>query len=78
MKVNELIDLLEKCDQNAEIKVLFPLPNRPYGGTLEPIFSVTPSIDQDTNKTNFVIDTGIGEEGRYEEFKRKREHDLEL
>lgn len=77
MKVKELINLLEKCDENAEIKVLFPLPNRPIGGNLEDVFNISPCIDQDTNKTLFVIDTGIGEEGRYEVYKREKEHDLE-
>lgn len=71
MKVKELIESLKKCDPNAEIKVLFPLPNRQIGGRLEPIFSVYPCIDQDSNKTSYVIDTGIGEEGRYESYKKK-------
>lgn len=71
MKVKELIESLKKCDPNAEIKVLFPLPNRPIGGRLEPIFSVHPCIDQDSNKTHYVIDTGIGEDGRYEAYKKK-------
>jgi hypothetical protein len=70
MKVKELIESLKEFDQNAEIRVLFPLPNRPIGGTLEPIFNVHPCIDQDTNKIHYVIDTGIGEEGRYEAHKK--------
>ncbi|WP_226530891.1 hypothetical protein [Metabacillus niabensis] len=72
MKVKELIESLKECDPNAEIQVLFPLPNRPIGGILEPIFEVKPSINQDSNKTHYVIDTGIGEEGRYETFKKEK------
>ncbi|WP_028393940.1 hypothetical protein [Bacillus cihuensis] len=71
MKIKELIGILRECDPEAEIKVLFPLPNRPLGGILEPIFDVTPSIDQDLNKTNYVIDTGIGVEERYKTFQQK-------
>jgi hypothetical protein len=65
MKVKELIESLKEFDPNAEIRVLFPLPNRPIGGKLEPIFEVKPCVDQDSNKTFYVIDTGIGEEGRF-------------
>lgn len=68
MKVKELIQILNQCDSNAEISVLFPLPNRPTGGTLEPIFNIKPFIDQDSNETHYVIDTGIGEEKRYKTF----------
>nr|WP_162482697.1 hypothetical protein [Clostridioides difficile]VUB78605.1 Hypothetical protein CDSMR_0004 [Clostridioides difficile] len=71
MKVTELIELLKECDPNAEIRVLFPLPNRPIGGTLEPIFEIKPCIDQDSNKTHYVIDTGIGEEGCYKASQQK-------
>lgn len=42
MKVRELIESLQECDPNGEIQVLFPLPNRPIGGTLEPIFEIKP------------------------------------
>lgn len=71
MKVKELMELLKECNPNAEIRVLFPLLNRPIGGTLEPIFNVYPCVDQDENKTNYVIDTGIGEDGRYEVHKKR-------
>ncbi|MEC0304886.1 hypothetical protein [Terribacillus saccharophilus] len=37
MKVSEIIELLKKCNQESEIKVLFPFPNRPTGGQLEDI-----------------------------------------
>lgn len=72
MKVKELIKTLKECDPNAEIKVLFPLPNRPIGGTLEPIFEVKPFIDQDSNKTNYAIDTGIREESRYKTYQSNK------
>jgi hypothetical protein len=35
MKVKELIEILNQCNSNAEIKVLFPLPNRPIGGLFQ-------------------------------------------
>lgn len=72
MKVKELIKILNQCEPNAEISVLFPVPNRPIGGMLEPIFDVKSSVDQDSNKTNYVIDTGIGESGRYEAYNKKK------
>lgn len=75
MKVGELIESLKKCERNAEIKVLFPLPDRPIGGKLEPIFSVYPCIDQDSNKTSYTIDTGIGEERRYEAYNKGKLND---
>ncbi|MFJ6414535.1 hypothetical protein ACIQLG_17285 [Terribacillus saccharophilus] len=65
MKVSEMIELLKKCNQESEIKVLFPFPNRPTGGRLEDIYSIKSVIDQDSNKIHYTIDTGIGEEGRY-------------
>jgi hypothetical protein len=48
MKVKELIEILNQCDSNAEIRILLPLPNRPIGETLEPIFEIKPCIDQDS------------------------------
>lgn len=66
VKVKDLITQLQRLEQEAEIKVLFPLPNRPIGGTLESIFEIKSYIDQDSNKTHYAIDTGIGEEARYE------------
>lgn len=72
MKVKDLIKQLQHLEQEAEIRVLFPLPDRPNGGTLEPIFKVKPLIDQDTSKVNYSIDTGIGEEGRYEAYRRDK------
>ncbi|PAF38820.1 hypothetical protein CHH58_05190 [Terribacillus saccharophilus] len=65
MTVSEMIELLKKCNQESEIKVLFPFPNRPTGGQLEDIYGVKSIIDQDSNKIHYTIDTGIGEEGRY-------------
>ncbi|WP_102707266.1 hypothetical protein [Terribacillus saccharophilus] len=73
MKVAELIEVLNQCEKNAEIKVNLSIPKRPTGGTLETIYSVKPVIDQETNKVSYMIDTGIGEEGRYREYKLKRE-----
>lgn len=64
MKVKELIQQLQALDQEAEIRVLIPLPHRPLSGDLEPIHSIDPCFDQDTNELNYVIDTGIGKEGR--------------
>ncbi|MFS0560928.1 hypothetical protein AB1K91_09325 [Terribacillus sp. 179-K 1B1 HS] len=68
MKVNEMIEMLKNCDPDSEIKVLFPLPNRPTGGQLENVYNVKSVIDQDSNKTFYVIDTGIGEEGRHQAY----------
>lgn len=73
MKVKDLIDILQDCDSEAEIRVLFPLPNRPIGGHLEPIFNITSSTDQDTNQMHYVIDTGIGEKKRYDAFYIKKD-----
>lgn len=73
MKVKELIESLKDCDPNAEIRVLFPLPDRLSGGTLEPIFEIKHCIDQDSNKTHYVIDTGIGEEGRYGAYRNTKD-----
>lgn len=73
MKVKDLILALQDCDLEAEIRVLFPLDNRPVGGHLEPIFNIIFSTDQDTNQRHYVIDTGIGEKKRYEAFYIKKD-----
>ncbi|MEY8739002.1 hypothetical protein NQZ71_21050 (plasmid) [Niallia taxi] len=74
MKVKELIEILQDCDPDTDINVLLHLPNRPYGGgILEPIHTVKPIVDQDTNKVNYFIDTGIGEEGRFQAYMDEKE-----
>jgi hypothetical protein len=64
--------LLKECNQEAEISVLFPLPNRPTVGRLEPIHSVNLVFDQDTNKPHYMIDIGIGQEARYQEYQQDK------
>lgn len=71
MKVHELIERLKECNPESEVNVLVPLPNRPIGGRIEPVFDIIPSIHQDTNKVIYLIDTGIGEEGRYHAHRKK-------
>lgn len=74
MKVSHMIEILRVCDPDAEIKVLFPFPNRPTGGTLESVFAINPVIDQDSNKVQYAIDTGIGEEGRYKTYIEEKQN----
>lgn len=72
MNVKELKEILENCDPDAEIRVLFPLTKRPFLGNLEPILNIEPIFDQDTNKTGYMIDTGIGASGRYEKYQKEK------
>lgn len=56
MKVKELVQILEKFDQDLVIRVVVPIDGRPYGGGfLKEISEVSEIFDQDTNKPSYVI-----------------------
>ncbi|MGG4409340.1 antitoxin VbhA family protein [Niallia taxi] len=76
MKVKDLMALLNKCDPESEIFVLREFPHRPFGGTLVPISDISNSIDQDTGKTNYIIETGIGEAGRSDVYLKSKKNSL--
>lgn len=56
MKVSELIEHLKDFDQEADIVVNLPFPNRSFGGKLRPIQDVAVYYDQDTNQPHYVIE----------------------
>ncbi|MBS4202462.1 hypothetical protein KHA93_22935 [Bacillus sp. FJAT-49732] len=51
MKVKELIEQLQKLDQETEVLISLRKGLRPSG--TKPITSLEPVIDQDTNKLGF-------------------------
>lgn len=70
MKVKELIDHLQKLDQEAEVRISIRKGYRPYGFT-RPLTPLEPVFDQDTNRVSYSIDVNIIDHEKYSETEEK-------
>lgn len=67
MNVKELIQRLQECNPEAEVRIALLKKYRPVG--TRPITSVEPYFDQDTSKVTYIIE--VNTEFEYPETKEK-------